>query len=765
MQKVKSKQELLKEVNKYSPIIEAINSVSSRVIKDDDEKQVFEKISKSLDKWKIKLNNPKFEVAIIGLEKAGKSTMANALLNQDYLPNAISRCTFTTAKIESHPTKDEAIINFYTDEEFTLRFQALCEKIKLPDLNFDSLSIKELDKIVKEKDFNDKPNEVKDIEIMIKNRDELYNYINQPEKIITENIQKNVEPYIVAEDRSMAVKNITIKSTQLKDMEDIVIYDVPGFDSPTKLHLEQAKKYTDEADVIIMMISIADRVSFTDPQVEFLNQTAKDGVSLIDKTIVIASKFDKHIIFNNQEGSNTQIQEYMTVLDKELKKYNIYRKQNIFKVSPRAYLEGNGKLEKDPIKGHLALPAFESVNIGNGFKEFRQRLNEFFQYDALKAMNDNIKKDLNNTQNFLLEFKEKHNVINNEMKIKEDVLKIKKEYKKALNIQLKDIVENFQEEIRDKKDFNIRAELEEEILEKWLDKLYVTDEKREQYQKFVKIPGGIDIEIPADLNRIIRKDLYNKSLKFITDLVSDVLVQKDATIMNEFRESIIKAFKVENNQELKDKLLGILNTHLMAKYSYDEKSYKPLVSRFINDIFKLIIFHPITNQIKGARIMHFSEVKQSIMALAPFDEENYKKELDLGVFEKNIVKKILVQFDDKAKNIDDKTKKGLERLLLNAKVATTYVEVQEEINTDLEILNYIISNILLRAMMIEKPFIDSLFHQVESIEIDIIEEDKLYDFMDLNIEVLEREKYNDISGDPELNKKISDIILESEKVL
>ena len=148
MSNIKTKSELLKEIHKYTPIIEDINDISNRIILDEQERENLSKITKSIDKWRTKLVNQKFEVAIIGLEKAGKSTMANSLLNQDYLPHAISRCTFTTAKIESDKNKDEAIINFYTEDEFILRFNALCEKINLQNLNFKNLDIKRLNKSI-----------------------------------------------------------------------------------------------------------------------------------------------------------------------------------------------------------------------------------------------------------------------------------------------------------------------------------------------------------------------------------------------------------------------------------------------------------------------------------------------------------------------------------------------------------------------------------------------------------------------------------------
>ena len=824
MSKIKNKIELLEEINKFVPIIDGINSVSNRIIKNDEEKSDLVKITKSIEKWKKKLSNPKFEVAIIGLEKAGKSTIANALLNEDFLPSAEARCTFTTATIESDPEKDEAVVEFYTKDEFNERFDALCEKIKLPKLNFDALSSTEFNKIVKEQEYHTIPNEVKDIKIMLENKESLSELTGKPIKLISSNIKEEVKPFIVSEDKSMAVKSIAIKSTELKELKDIIIYDVPGFDSPTKLHLEQATKYTDEADVVIMMVSIANAVSFVDSQVNFLNQTAKNGVSIIDKTIVIASKFDTKILNGNKEDSESRINDSIELLKNELKKYNIYREENVFKVSPQGYLEKNGKIEAGVIVNgkktyHVALPNLESVNMNDGFDEFRVRLDEFFKTDALKALNDTVIRDIKRVEIFISEFKTKHNIDKNEAKLKNELYDIKKEYIKSKKSDLIDLVVNQKIEIKEKGNFSIPEELENEISSKWIEQLRITDEKRIESIKEISTEGA---EMFLSYNTKTRTELYKNSLKLITKLVSDVVITKDKEIINKFISDIEKSFNIKGNNNLTPLLRNELEK-IMGIYAYDERSYKPLLARFLNDIFKLLITHPIQSNSKGQRMEAFENIVSSIESILPFDKKNYENESELGIYEKTLVKKMLVQYEDfsldmikeklegyhdyfqqidipslakdiqninispkglekifdkQKENFKDKTKDVIvniikssksknskEVLVEYAKEATTYEEVQKEINKDLDNLKDIISDVLLKAMMIEKPFLDSLNTQVEAIRIDLLDDDSVLNkFMDTNIEELDRENYNSISGDPELNKKILNIINQIENI-
>ena len=66
-----------------------------------------------------RLHANRFEVAVIGLEKAGKSALLNAWLGQEILPSARERCTFTSTEIWSAQTEQDQLlfIQYYTKEE------------------------------------------------------------------------------------------------------------------------------------------------------------------------------------------------------------------------------------------------------------------------------------------------------------------------------------------------------------------------------------------------------------------------------------------------------------------------------------------------------------------------------------------------------------------------------------------------------------------------------------------------------------------------
>ena len=84
-----------------------------------------------------KLRSQEFEIAVVGLEKAGKSTLSNALIRVNVLPAESERCTYTKTEIRSG-TEDRAWVEFYTPEEFDSIFRG-----QLGELGYEPCSLAE----------------------------------------------------------------------------------------------------------------------------------------------------------------------------------------------------------------------------------------------------------------------------------------------------------------------------------------------------------------------------------------------------------------------------------------------------------------------------------------------------------------------------------------------------------------------------------------------------------------------------------------------
>ena len=56
--------------------------------------------------------------------------------------------------------------------------------------------------------------------------------------------------------KPLITEEIIIYSTEIKELEQAVIYDVPGFNSPTQVHKEQTIEMLKQADAIIFVSNI-----------------------------------------------------------------------------------------------------------------------------------------------------------------------------------------------------------------------------------------------------------------------------------------------------------------------------------------------------------------------------------------------------------------------------------------------------------------------------------------------------------------------------
>ena len=89
-----------------------------------ENRERFDKLLRAHEMLLAKLKLREFSVAVVGLEKAGKSTLANALLSVVLLPEYTERCTYTTTEIRAG-NEDIAEIYFFSKEKFAANFQRL----------------------------------------------------------------------------------------------------------------------------------------------------------------------------------------------------------------------------------------------------------------------------------------------------------------------------------------------------------------------------------------------------------------------------------------------------------------------------------------------------------------------------------------------------------------------------------------------------------------------------------------------------------------
>jgi hypothetical protein len=230
-----------------------------------------------------RLRANRFEVAVIGLEKAGKSALLNAWLGQEILPSARERCTFTSTEIWSAQTEQDQLvaIEYYTREEIT-KLQEQRQKALAGAL----LSDKEKKEI--QEDLNDTE----------KNLNQIYEFtkkgsFKQPFLDIGEISDLLQSAIFKNRAQALSIKRIQLKTVRLRSDRDIIFHDVPGFNSGILMHAEQAIDRLQNCDAIIYAKEMK-QPSITGPEKEMLLVADAEDPSLrvSDKVFVVLTQAD-----------------------------------------------------------------------------------------------------------------------------------------------------------------------------------------------------------------------------------------------------------------------------------------------------------------------------------------------------------------------------------------------------------------------------------------------------------------------------------------
>ncbi len=231
-----------------------------------------------------RLRANRFEVAVIGLEKAGKSALLNAWLGQEILPSARERCTFTSTEIWSAQTEQDQLlsIQYYSREEI-----ALLQKQRQDALAGALLSDKEKKEI--QEDFNDTEKNLNQIYEFTKLKNgfkQSFLDIGEISDLLQSAIFKNRA-------QALAIKRIQLKTVRLRSDRDIIFHDVPGFNSGILMHAEQAVDRLRNCDAIIYAKEMK-QPSITGPEKEMLLVADAEDPSLrvSDKVFVVLTQAD-----------------------------------------------------------------------------------------------------------------------------------------------------------------------------------------------------------------------------------------------------------------------------------------------------------------------------------------------------------------------------------------------------------------------------------------------------------------------------------------
>ena len=542
-----------------------------------------------------KLKTNEFEIAIVGLEKAGKSTFANSLIDNSVLPSAPERCTFTATRLCHGP--DKATIEFYCESEFNEIFVQLLKEIKYPNAEvttFRNLTIDKfeqffakLEETEKElyKNHVGKTDEgVKDI---LKNRDEL-RLTGESMVFSGDDLNKDIfQSYIKGENKGTntskprSVKKIEILSSRLQKLETAIIYDVPGFDSPTKIHIRQTEERLKEADAIILVTNVGRNPSIQGTSLSVINKnTDADGIALKDKLFVFGNQIDTANSASEAAGNQE-------ILIKDVEKYKIGRRDRVFVGSALKYL-----IDKKIIENEYN-PTFQ---VDDGIESIRAELIRYYETDRFEILKRKIDANRSLLQSL---FKE----IRDQLEVDFDVDFAENERSRLIREASKIIESRLEKGLK-----SIKSNLKDEIWEqKYFSKKFCEDVNN--FNCFVEIDDDVisavkkevDDSVTNDIpiqkiNQAIRVKLHGKFLNIFSKLINGITDEKskdiEIRILREFTACVVGDDGAIYYDEVEAEVQKLIDK-LTSNISHNEGRFTYLIERFSRDIFDVLISNPM----------------------------------------------------------------------------------------------------------------------------------------------------------------------------
>lgn len=770
-------------------------------------------------KYQHKLTSNEFEIAIVGLEKAGKSTFANALIKNNVLPSAPERCTFTSTRLVSGG--DKATVQFYTEEEFEQIFQELLEEIKytkttqseklatpsakglteedknhlnklhkrkesilgnpggIPDpkkrsdelnkitdqiadlesrhavlpqrestsapipakVSFRTLSpsdfehyflsLEEKNPALYKSHIGKTDEEIKDI---LKVRDKLRldgkTLTFSGEQLKTDAFQAYIKGEQKGQDTSKprSVKRIEIESSELRQLENAIIYDVPGFDSPTKIHIRQTEERLKAADAIILVTNVGTNPSLQGTTLGVITKnTDEDGIALKDKLFVFGNQIDR-------VNDEADIQGNEKILVNDVEKYKIGERKRVFIGSAYKYLSEHGIIETVKLKH----------NVDAGVDQIRQALIEYYQTERFHILKRKIDTNHKMMQSRLDEILKGLDL--------DETVSQDSEQAKITKTAYKTIEESLEWELQ-----KLRDDLKKEILcESYFsskfrqsvhDQAYFNDLTEDEFERN-RILEDDSVRLDLAINRInqkIRERVHKEYLEEFNHLIKHMTDYK----IKEVEIRLLRVFTsaiATDNQAVLSEIEPLCKKYIHKvthEVAHGENSFTYLLERFSRDVFDVLLSAPLLSQDRknrylqcvneyvyldsyfsnGAGILVNIVLSQKKQRLLGVDMDSLRTIVNVVLSHAKHVSAAastiekLAEFTGVLKDVSPmlmiKEPSGVDKILEGAKPSNSEAEVLKEINTDIGNLKEVLIKAVVPAANLELAFLNGVDKQIK----------------------------------------------------
>lgn len=276
------------------------------------------------EKKSDRLKRGEFHIAVVGSEKAGKSTFINAWLGCDLLPSDMQRCTFTTTHL--HSETDNARQRLVIQPKTVQGMQEL-----LSTLNK-----------MKEGDSETANQAKEDLRSLGQHQATLKAVMQEgPQSISFTHISEiadTLRRYVANPAYAHAVERVDLHTSSLAAADGVMFYDVPGLNSGLTKHVQETRDMLEDSDAIILVKNIS-KPSFDACEKQIL-QFAIDS----DRSVLIAEKTFLFLSYVDKLSKKEAYSKTLAVIRQECARYGLNEKKSVAGTSAGSlYLSGQLK--------------------------------------------------------------------------------------------------------------------------------------------------------------------------------------------------------------------------------------------------------------------------------------------------------------------------------------------------------------------------------------------------------------------------------------
>lgn len=618
-------QEKEKYIEKLNGLISGIKNISKLRIDDlpninmrdlDEYKGAAQKLLK-------KLQENEFEIAVVGLEKAGKSSFSNAFIDIDVLPTDDQRCTYTSTCIR-YGKEARAKISFYRIQEFNMDFREKLEKLRIP--NAETYTYDNLDIGVYRKLFEETPDEVKklyekslneDIINILDNKGSIRRYLGREDVFFAghELEADEFKNYIIKPGIAITVKEVSIESNKLEafvqtdgfGVGNAIMYDVPGFNSPTAMHRQQTIEKMKQVDAIIM-VAKADEPSITGEVFNVFDNYEDDGTSFKDKLFIFANKADRATDFDRNKEVT-----YQEWIDKRGILPAKYKERIVFG-------SANAHLGDRVPNGSRAREDMDSKGLRYGVEEIRSKLNEYYRNDRFDVLKKRVDAILARIEEMFNEVKKGINVSDytGETEFIGLALKQYRQLTESIRKQLSELKYDINEsESAEELSNKIKEEVKNLIT---VEEYTIEDEFLQRVHR--EKAGNGTAEQPGAVEPQIRSERFNSMYTAFGDKIYSIAGDRYKEIQTQVEEIFMNAWGISKSSPKYNEVLSSVQEFIEREDISNKEYFQSLIDRFSRDLYEILILKSRGQD----RYNKFRERKENYLSLGVFYSASLAKE-------------------------------------------------------------------------------------------------------------------------------------------